>query len=152
MFTLELIRKLREETGAGIMDCRRALEESRGDLTRAKEILTDWGREKADKKKNRQTPAGLIYSYIHHGGKVGALLELNCETDFVARTPDFQNLAKEIAMQVAGMDPATVDSLMKQEYIRDTSKTIEGLIKQVVATLGENIIVARFIRYELGKS
>ncbi len=151
MITISQIKKLREKTAAGIMDCRRALEEAKGDEKKAEALLKKWGVEKAEKKADRQTRAGIIDSYIHAGGKVGVLLELNCETDFVARTTDFKNLSHELCLQIASMDPKDVKSLLKQEYIRDQSVTIENLIKQVIGKLGENITIARFTRFQLGE-
>ena len=150
MVSIKLIKKLREETGAGIADCRKALEESGEDPQKAKELLQSWGLEKADKKAERKTASGLIYSYIHHGGRVGVILELDCETDFVARTDDFANLCKELALQITSMNPADVDTLITQEYIRDTTQTIGKLIKSTIGKLGENIVIRRFVRYELG--
>lgn len=152
MVTLEAIKKLRAETQAGIMECRKALEDSGGDEAKAKELLKQWGAEKAQKKADRQTASGLIYAYIHHGGKVGVLLEVNCETDFVARNSDFQSLCKELSLQITSMKPENVDKLLLQEYIRDATLTIDALVKEVVAKLGENIVVKRFVRFELGKS
>ena len=143
------IKKLRNETQASIADCRRALEETSGNYQKAIEWLKKHGIEKADKKADRETAQGLVESYIHQNGKVGALVEITCETDFVARTQDFKHLAHEVAMQVAAMNPKDVDTLLKQEYIRDGSLTIENLIKQTIAKLGENIRVKAFTRYEL---
>ena len=148
--SLELIKQLRGKTSAGVADIRSALEEAKGDLKKAEEILRQKGFEKAAKKGNRATSAGLIESYIHQG-RVGALVEVLCETDFVARTDEFKTLTHEIAMQVASMNPKDSSDLLKQEYIRDPSKTIGDLIKEAIAILGENIIVARFSRFELGK-
>src|SRR5579872_4504971 len=125
------IKDLREQTGASISDVRIALDESSGDMTKAKEWLKTRGLEKAGKKKDRETSQGLVVSYIHSGGKVGALVEVLCETDFVARTDDFQGLAKEIAMQVAAMSPKNTKELLSQPYIRDNSQTIEQLIKSM---------------------
>lgn len=152
MPTIDQIKKLREKTGAGIMDCRRALEETRGNEQKAEELLKKWGIEKAEKKVDRETKAGIVDSYIHAGGKVGVLLELLCETDFVAKTDDFKNLAHELCLQIASMKPENVKALLKQEYIRDTSTTIENLVKQVIGKLGENITISRFIRYHLGEN
>lgn len=148
--SIEDVKKLREKTSAGIMDCRKALDEAGGDMKKAEELLNAWGIEKAAKKSDRATAAGAIHSYIHHGGKVGALIELNCETDFVARTDEFQKLAGEIAMQVASMNPKDVDELVKQPYIRDSKLTIEDLVKSAIGKIGENITIKRFIRFELG--
>lgn len=140
------IKQLREETGAGIAECKRALEEAKGDIAQAKSLLNEWGVAKAAKKGDRETAAGIVDSYIHAGGSVGALVSLGCETDFVARTDDFKKLAHEIAMQVAAMNPKTVDELMKQAYIRDAKVTIEDLIKQTIAKVGENIKVVAISR------
>lgn len=148
---IKLLKKLREETSASISDCRTALEESDGDYKKALEWLRKRGLEKAAKKADRATEQGLIESYIHAGGKVGVLVEMLCETDFVARTDDFKNLSKEIAMQVAAMNPEDIKSLLKQEYIRDGSQTINNLIKSVIGKLGENITVKRFQRFAIGE-
>lgn len=147
---VSLIKQLREKTGAGIADCREALEESKGDIKKAEEVLKKKGFEKAAKKGDRETKSGLIESYVH-GGRVGVLVELMCETDFVARTDEFKNLAHEIAMQIASMNPKDEKVLLKQEYIRDPQKTIDSLVKESIAKLGENITLGRFSRFELGK-
>lgn len=147
---LDLLKKLRNETQASIADCREALEKAEGDFTKAKEILRLRGFEKAEKKAERETSQGIIESYIHQTGRIGAILEILCETDFVARTSEFKHLAHEIVLQVVSMNPKDVESLLKQEYIRDSSKTIEQLIKEAIAKLGENIVVKRFKRMEIG--
>ena len=149
---IENIKKLRTETGASIADCRKALEESGNDYKKALEWIKKHGIEKASKKSGRKTLQGLVEAYIHQGGRVGAMIELTCETDFVARTNDFKNLAHELAMQVAAMSPKDVDALLKQEYIRDPSMTIGDLIKQAIGKLGENIVVKKITRYELDSS
>ncbi len=149
--SLDLIKKLREETGAGVVDCRTALEENDGDLKKAKAALVEKGLEKAAKKSEREANSGLVYSYIHAGGKVGAMVEINCETDFVARNEEFVQLAKEVAMQIASMNPESVEDLLKQAYIRDSKMTIDALVKAAVAKIGENIQVRRFVRYGLGE-
>lgn len=149
MADIKLIKKLREETGASISDCSKALEESKGDYDKAIEWLKKRGIEKAEKKADRETNQGLVESYIHQNGKVGAMVEILCETDFVARTDDFKKLSHEIAMQVASMNPKNVDELLKQEYIRDTSVTISDLIKQHIGKLGENIVVKEIKRLEI---
>lgn len=146
----KLIKELRDKTGAGIADCREAIEESKGDLKKAEEILQKKGFEKAAKKGDRETNSGLIDSYVH-AGRIGVLVELLCETDFVARTDEFKTLSHEIALQISSMNPKNANELLEQEYIRDSSKTIETLIKESVAKLGENIILGRFSRIELGK-
>lgn len=150
MINVNDIKKLREESGAGIADCKEALSESKGDIKKAKEILKQKGLDKASKKSERAVKAGLVEVYSH-GGKVGVLVEVLCETDFVARTEDFKNLAHELALQIASMNPSSVEELMKQEYIRDNSQTIENLIKGVIGKLGENIQVRKFCRIALGE-
>ena len=151
MATIDLItlKKLRDETAASIADCRRALDVADGDYKKELEWLKKRAGEIAAKKADRETGEGLIEAYIHGGGKVGVLVEILCETDFVAKTDEFKKLVKEIAMQIAAMNPADVDSLLKQEYIRDGSQTIEQLVKGVIGKLGENITVKRFTRFEL---
>lgn len=148
---VDQIKKLREKTGAGIADVRRALEQSGGDAKAAANLLKSWGKDRAAAKLDRAARQGLVETYIHAGGRVGAMVEINCETDFVAKTDEFKNLAHEIAMQVAAMDPVDVEELLKQEYIRDATGTIDDLIKELIAKLGENIVVKRFMRFELGQ-
>lgn len=148
---LEQLKRLREETSASIADCQRALEESGGDYQKALSWLKKHGVEKAAKKEGRETSQGIIDSYIHAGGRVGGLLELQCETDFVARTADFKNLAHELSMQIAAMNPKDVAALEKQEYIRDPKQKVVDVVKQVIATLGENIKIKRFKRFEVGE-
>lgn len=146
---LKAIKKLRDETSASIADCRRALEEANGDEKKALEWLKKRAGEIAAKKADRETGQGLVEAYIHGGGKVGVLVELLCETDFVAKTDEFKQLAKEVAMQVAAMNPEDIDTLMKQDYIRDSSLTIEHLVKNAIGKIGENITVKRFVRFEI---
>ena len=148
--SLELLKKLREATSAGVSDCRQALEDADGNLEKAKKLILERGLEKAAKKAGRETAQGLIESYVH-AGRVGVLVEVRCETDFVARTDDFKKLSHEIALQVASMNPKNVKELLASEYIRDASMTIEALVKQTVAKLGENITVAKFTRIALGE-
>lgn len=147
---LALLKQLREETSVSISDCRKALEKSKGDYQKALGWLRKHGIEKAAKKKDRKTSQGIIDSYIHQNGRVGSLIELLCETDFVARTDEFKHLAHELVMQVAAMNPKDVEALLKQEYIRDNSKTVSDLVRETISKLGENIVVKRFQRYELG--
>ncbi|MDD4931255.1 MAG: translation elongation factor Ts [Candidatus Colwellbacteria bacterium] len=146
--TAEDIKKLRDMTGAGVMDVKRALEDAAGDMDKAKEILKERGIAKADKKSDRATGSGMIFSYLH-GDRVGILLELRCETDFVAHTDDFKGLGHDIAMQIAAMDPESAEDLLTQSFIKDSGITIENLIKGVIAKLGENIQVGRFCRYAI---
>lgn len=148
--SLEFLKKLREDTSAGVSDCRQALEDADGDFAKAKKLIMERGLEKAAKKGGRETSQGFIESYVH-AGRVGVLVELRCETDFVARTDDFKKLAHEIALQVASMNPKNVKELLASEYIRDASLTIEALVKQTTARVGENITVARFTRIALGE-
>jgi len=191
------VKELREKTGAGIMDCKAALKEADGNMEKAIEILKKKGIAKAAKKASRSATDGLIASYIHHGGKIGVLVEVNCETDFVAKTDDFKNLVNEIAMQIAASNPLYVKRedipeevlnkekevfraqalesgkpekivdkivngkmekyfkevcLLEQPYIRDDEKTIQDLINEAIAKMGENIIVKRFVRFVLGEA
>lgn len=143
------LKRLRQETGAGIADCREALVSSDGDMEKAKEWLKKKGLEKGASKSQREVKAGLVEVYSH-SGKVGVLVELLCETDFVAKLKDFQNLAHELALQIASMNPSSVDELLAQESIRDGSVTVDQLIKLVVGKVGENIQVGRFERIALG--
>lgn len=144
------IKKLRAETGAGIADCKEALSLSKGSLKKAKEWLKVKGLDKASQKGGREVKSGVVEVYSH-GGKIGVLVEVMCETDFVARTKDFKDLAHEIALQVASMNPESVEELLFQEYIRDNSMTIDQLIKTVIGKLGENIQIGRFERIALGE-
>ncbi len=154
------VKELREKTGAGIMECKRALQDADGNMDKASEALRQKGLTKHLKVAGRTANQGVIESYIHTGGRIGALIEVNCETDFVARTEEFRTLARELAMQVASMDPKTVGAmegedkdegaLFNQEYIRDSRKSIRDLIKETIAKVGENIQVSRFVRFEVG--
>lgn len=150
MSLVEAIKKLREETGAGIADCKEALSQSKGDFKKAKQWLKQKGLDKAASKSKREVKAGLIDVYSH-GGKLGVLVELLCETDFVARTEDFKNLAHELSLQIASMNPSSVEELLAQEYIRDNTQTIDQLVKSVSGKLGENIQVGHFERIALGE-
>ena len=161
----EDVKKLREQTGAGMLDSKNALAEAKGDIERAKAILNEAGFAAATKRADRETAEGLVQSYIHHNQRVGALVEVNCETDFVARTDDFKELVAAIALQVGGTQPKYVsmedlpeDSdedpkaivLLEQPYLRDESKTIGDLVREAIAKTGENIRIKRFARFELG--
>ncbi len=194
--TAEMVKQLRQATGAGVLDCKKALQEANGDMERAAELLREWGIAKAAKKVGREAREGIIGSYVHMGGKMAAIVELNCETDFVARTDEFQELAKNLAMQVVAARPRYVsredipeeviekeksilraqlaDSgkpeniidriiegklkkwyeevcLLEQPYIRDEDITVGELIQRYIAKLGENIVVRRFARFEVGE-
>lgn len=146
---LKLLKKLRDETSASIADCRKALDDAKGDEKKALAWLKKRAGEIAAKKADRETGEGLVEAYIHGGGKVGVLVEILCETDFVAKTDEFKHLAKEVAMQVAAMNPTDVASLLEQAYIRDSSQTIDQLVKSAIGKLGENITIKRFIRFEI---
>src|SRR5581483_7798639 len=163
--SMDLIKELRERTSAGVMDCKRALEQSDGDLARAEKLLAQWGLASAEKKANRVTAQGLVECYVH-AGRIGALVEVNCETDFVARTDEFRELAHNLAMQVAAQAPKFISEdelpkdfeglpteavLLLQPYIRDGSKSVGDLIKEVIGKTGENIQVKRFTRFEIGQ-
>jgi len=192
--TIEKIRQLREETAAGMMDVKRALEESDGDLDGARRVLRERGQAIAAKKSARETHEGLIEAYIHFNGKLGVLVEVDCETDFVARTPEFKEFARNVALHVASMNPAAVSpedipqavldeersiaekqaaemgkpenimqkivegrmnkfvserALLTQDYVKEPEKTVGDLLQEAIQKLGENIVVRRFVRYEL---
>lgn len=151
MVDITLLKKLRNETSVSLADCRKALEETSNDYKKALDWVRKNGLEKAAKKSDRETSQGLIESYIHQNGRVGVLVEVLCETDFVARTDVFKQLVHEICMQATAMNPKDVVSLLKQEYIRDPKKTIEVLVKEAIAKLGENIVVKRLQRFEIGE-
>ena len=150
-FSLDTLKKLRAETQAGVSDCKKALEDATGDFEKAKNLLIERGVEKAAKKKDRETAMGIIESYIHANGKVGVLVELRCETDFVARNEEFKKLSHEIALQIAAMNPKNVRELLKTPYIRDTNMTIADFVKLTIAKIGENITIAHFTRMQLGE-
>ena len=190
------VKELREKTGAGMMDCKKALQESNGDVEKATEYLRKKGLQKAEKKVGRQTKDGLIKAYIHPGSRLGVLVEINCETDFVARTDEFQNFANDVAMQVAAAKPLAVSKkdlpadlvskeediykaqakesgrpenvldrivqgkmekfyqeacLLEQSFVKDPNKTIQDLLNEMIAKLGENMSIRRFVRFELGE-
>ena len=167
MVTADDVKRLRELSGAGVMDCKKALDEAGGDVDKAVTLLREKGIAGAEKKSGRATSQGLVEAYIHAGGRIGVLVEVNCETDFVARTDTFKTLAHDIAMQIAGIPttlvvneddlPADAEGspeetvLMKQPFIRDGSKSIEQLVKEAIAATGENIRIRRFARFELGQ-
>lgn len=192
MVTINQLKQLREETSVSIFECKKALEEAKGDIQLAKEILRRWGKELAEKKQERPTGQGIIDVYLHPNKKIGVLLEIFCETDFVAKSKDFQSLAHEICLQIAAMRPLFLSqeeipaefldgekkiyqeqfknsgkpqkdeiiegklkkykeeiSLLSQPWIRDETKTIKDLIDEYIAKIGENIVVKRFVRYEI---
>ncbi len=162
----EDVRALRQATNAGIMDCKRALEEAGGDFEKAKVILRERGLALAEKRAGRVASQGLVESYIHAGGRIGAMVEVNCETDFVARTDAFRELTHDIAMQVAATGPAYLAldevpadvegdprelALLSQSFIKDPSRTVADLVNEVISKTGENVKVRRFARFELGQ-
>ena len=192
----QVVKALRERTGAGMMDCKKALLETNGDLEKAVDHLRKSGIAKAEKKGQRSTKEGLVFSYIHQGGKLGVLLEINCETDFVAKTEGFNELAQNISMQIAATNPASIsrmdmdpsildreknifteqakDSgkpenivekmvegrvekfyaescLLEQQYIKDSDLKVSDLLTEAVSTLGENIVISRFVRFAIGE-
>ena len=163
--TAEMVKKLRMKTGAGIMASKKALEDSKGDFSKAEQVLQEQGLALAAKKAGRDTSEGVVQSYIHTGGRIGALVEVKCETYFVARNQEFVYLSKNLSIQIAAMNPSYVDRksipndekedlgseeiLLEQAYIRDQSLTIEDIIKEVVSKVGENIIISRFKRFDL---
>ena len=166
MASTEDVKRLREETGAGMLDCKKALDETSGDFDKAKETLRKKGFEAAAKRAERVTAEGVVQSYIHHNHRLGVLVELNCESDFVARTDDFRKLAQQIALHIAGAGPLYVSAeempdgaegdprevvLLQQPFVQDESRTIEDLIKETISKTGENIRVKRFARFELGR-
>ncbi len=194
--TASMVKELRQKTGAGVLVCKEALTEAKGDMEKAVKILREKGTAVAARKLGREVSEGIVTSYIHYGNRIGVLLEINCETDFVARTEEFQQLAKDVAMQIAAKRPLYIKKedvpesevekerailrtqalnegkpenvvdkivegrlkkfysnvcLMEQEFIRDADKTINDLILEKISTIGENIVVQRFTRYELGE-
>ena len=149
MIKANQVKQLREKTGISMMECKKALKESKGDEKKALNILRQKGKDIALKKSKREAKQGVIDSYIHSNSKVGVLLELNCETDFVARNEEFKKLAHDLTMHIAGMDSKSEKSLLKELFVKNLDITITDLIQEKIARLGENIKIGRFIRYEL---
>ncbi|HXK32269.1 MAG TPA: translation elongation factor Ts [Candidatus Paceibacterota bacterium] len=147
MVSIDQIKQLREETAAAVSDCKKALEKANGDLAKAKDILKKWGKDFAGKKAGRGAEQGIIASYIHPNKKIGVLLELNCETDFVAEGQDFQNLAHELCLQIAASREEL--PLLEQPWVKDQAKVVKDLIDDYIARTGENIVVKNFTRYEI---
>jgi elongation factor Ts len=160
-----LVKELRERTATGVLDCKNALEEAGGDIERAIEILKERGAAVAERKVHRVTTQGLVECYIHAGGRIGAMVEVNCETDFVARTEVFKTLAHDLSMQVAATGPLAVDEedlpadaegdpeetcLLRQPFIKDPARTVQQVVQDAITATGENIRVRRFARFELG--
>ena len=149
MSQIQKIKKLREITGVSNAHCNKAITESKGNIEKAQELLKIWGVELAAKKAGTRTNEGVIESYIHHNKRMGAIVKLHCETDFVAQNAEFRKLATEIAMQIASMGAKTPEELLNQAYIRDPGKTVGDLIKEHIVKLGENIQVGEFTRLGL---
>lgn len=149
--SIEDIRKLREMSGAGMTDAKKALIEAGGDFDKAMEEMKKKGLAKAGKRSDREARSGLIGSYVHDG-KIGVLIEVNCETDFVAKTDEFKNLVKDLTLHIAASEPEDVNDLLSQEFVKDPAKKVDQYIKEHIAKLGENIIVARFERFSLGQT
>ncbi len=189
------VKELREKTGAGMMDCKRALEESSGNMEEAQKLLRERGITKVERRASRETKEGIVEAYIHPGGKIGVMIEVNCETDFVAKTDEFKQLVRDLAMQVAATDPLSVSSddldasiidketeiymkqaretgkpdniidrivkgrlqkyfqevcMLDQPFVKETDKSVRDLVTDVASKIGENIVIRRFVRYQLG--
>jgi len=171
--TADEIKRLREETSCGVIDCKKALDEAKGDFAKAKELLRKRGLEMAAKKSDRVAKEGRVEAYIHNGNKIGVVVEVNCETDFVARSEDFCKFTRELALHIAAVSPKYIkkedvpadvlakeadkeafykaNCLLAQAYVKDPGKSIQDLLNELVAKIGENIIVSRFIRYKVGE-
>jgi len=164
--SVELVRTLRDQTGAGIMDCKEALEKSGGDMEKAVQALREKGVASATKRVGKDTNEGIVETYLHTGGRVGAMVELGCETDFVARTEEFQKLAHDICMQIAAMGPVYIDAdeieegddrppaqiaLMLQPFIKNGSSSVGEMVRELAGKVGENVRVIRFSRLAVGE-
>jgi elongation factor Ts len=149
MVKIEDLKKIRETTGVSIDAIRKALEEAGGEIEKAMGLLKERGALVAAKKASRQTGEGIVSSYIHANGKVGVMVKLLCETDFVARTEQFKELGHEIAMHIAAMNPADVEELIAQPYVRNQEQTVDQLVKDCISKLGENIQIGEFCRFEI---
>lgn len=149
MITSEQIKKIREKTKQSVIECKNALEKTNGDEEKALKILEKKGEERAGKRSERETKQGLIETYVHNNGKIGVILELNCETDFVAKNENFKELAHNISMHIAAMGTQDLEELLDQPFVKDQEKTIKDLITEVVSKLGENIKIGKFYRLEI---
>lgn len=149
---LTKLKQLREATGVSFSLCKKALEETDNNIEQAKKKLTEWGVEKVESKSDRITSQGVIGAYVHHNKKVAGFIELQTETDFVSGNEEFKQLAQELAMQVASVPTENIETFLEQPYIRDAKKTVNDLIKDAVLKFGENIKIARLLRWELGKN
>lgn len=149
MISAEAVKKLREKTGLSMIECKKALQEAGGDDAKAMELLAKKSSEIAEKKSGRQIKSGIVSSYIHANQKIGVMLELDCETDFVGRNENFIALAREICLHIAAMNPQTVQELLEQPFVKNPEQTIQDLINQTIGKLGENIKVGKFVRFEI---
>ena len=149
MINAKQVKKLRDKTGASMMECKKALSQAKGDEKKALKILQEKGRLTAMKKSERKAEQGVIEAYIHSNKKIGVLLELKCETDFVARNEEFRELAHDLAMHIAGMDSKDQKSLLEEPFVKDEEITVKDLIDEKIAKLKENIQIGKFIRFEL---
>lgn len=149
MIKIDQVKQLRNKTGVSITECKEALEKAKGDIKKAREILREKGKDFAQKRLNRETKEGIIDSYIHPGMKVGVLIELDCESDFVARSDDFKKLSHELCLQIAALPPDEDNPLLEQEWVKDQTKKIKDLVDEYITKFGENITIKRFTRYEL---
>lgn len=150
MSDITLIKKIREETGAGVIDIKKAFDEAAGDEQKTREILAKLASAKAKNKVDRAAGAGLIECY-NHASRIGALVEVNCETDFVARNRQFKTFVHDIALQIASMNPTDVNDLLSQPFIKDEAQTVKQFLESLISKIGENIVIKRFERYELGE-
>ncbi len=148
MVNINQIKQLREQTGLSISECKNALGEAKGDFEKAKEILKEWGKKFSVERKQRETGQGVVESYIHSGKRIGVMIDLRCETDFVAKSDDFQKLAHELCLQLAAVLPEEIP-LLEQKWIKDEAKTIKDLLNESIAKFGENIVLKNFVRYEI---
>jgi len=148
MISINQIKQMRQETGVSIIECKKALEEAKGDIKKAKEILKNWGKSFAEKKKEKEVKEGIIESYIHSGKKIGVMVEIHCESDFVAKSKDFKQLAHELCLQITAINPEEIP-ILEQPWIKDEKITIKDLINEYITKLGENIVLKRFTRYEI---
>jgi len=148
MVSINQIKQLRDETGLSISECKKALEEAKGDFKKAKKILKKWGKKFAASAEKREVGQGLVQSYVHSGKRIGSMIELRCESDFVARSENFQKLAHELCLQLAAGAPEEIP-LLEQPWIKDESKTIKYLINEAISQFGENIVLKNFVRFEI---
>lgn len=149
MLSTEQIKQLREKTGISVIECKNALEQANGDEAKALKILEESDKKKAAKKSERETKQGIIEAYIHANSQIGVILELNCETDFVAKNSEFKQLAHDLAIHIAATESEDLSDLLKEPFIKNSTKTIQELINQVIAKLGENIKIGKFVRLKI---